>query len=90
MEVRDKVGRILQSSHLPHAFLFAGPQGVGKTSMARLVAKNAIVLMASKKGTLWAVRSLRAIAKGNFLDVLEIDAASNRGIDDIRDLKGKS
>jgi len=89
MEVRDKVGRILQSNHLPHAFLFAGPRGVGKTSMARLVAKSLNCPNVQKGEPCGQCEVCRAIAKGNFLDILEIDAASNRGIDDIRDLKEK-
>ncbi len=89
VEVRDKVGRILQSNHLPHAFLFAGPRGVGKTSMARLVAKSLNCPNAKKGEPCGQCEVCQAIARGDFLDVLEIDAASNRGIDDIRDLKEK-
>jgi len=89
VEVRDKVEKILQSNHLPHAFLFTGPRGVGKTSMARLVAKSLNCPNAKKGEPCGQCEVCRAITRGNFLDVLEIDAASNRGIDDIRDLKEK-
>lgn len=90
-EVGDKLSSILSTPTPPHALLFTGPKGLGKTSSARIVAK--IVNCEHRtKGLLEpcnkCVQCL-SITNGTNLDVLEIDAASNRGIDEIRDLKEK-
>jgi DNA polymerase-3 subunit gamma/tau len=74
-------GRVAQ------AYLFAGPRGVGKTSVARILAK---ALNCSEGPTVkpcGVCDNCRAIAAGNDTDVLEIDGASNRGIDDVRELR---
>lgn len=73
--VREQLKKILSAKDIPHAFLFAGPKGTGKTSSARLLAKE-----------LNGADNAQAIAKGTSADVIEMDAASNRKIDDIRDL----
>lgn len=65
---------------LSHAYLFAGPRGTGKTSTARLVAK-ALTCQNEAMGEM--------ADAGNLVDIIEIDAASNRGIDEIRDLREK-
>jgi len=88
-EARQALKRILSSAPFPHALLLAGPRGIGKTSAARIIAKS---LNCQKKkpdsiDPCNRCSSCLAIDKGAFLDVLEIDAASNRGIDDIRQLK---
>lgn len=73
-----------------HAYFFSGPRGSGKTTTARLLAKALNCLNLGKDGEPCdKCESCEAIKKGRYLDVLEIDAASNRGIDDIRDLREK-
>lgn len=76
---------------IPHAFLFTGPKGLGKTSTARILAK-AINCTNRKTDEIEPCNkcdSCKSINSGSNLDVLEIDGASNRGIDEIRDLREK-
>jgi len=92
---REMLTKILQKENIPHAFLFSGPKGTGKTSTARIIAKilNCEKRTAAEKGKpLSTVPCSRcqnciAIAQNRFLDVIELDAASSRGIDDIRSLR---
>lgn len=96
-QVRIKLSSILLAKELSHAFLFTGPKGLGKTSAARIVAKivnceKRPVRQAQGKQSIEPCNKCEqcaSTAQGRNFDVLEIDAASNRGIDEIRDLREK-
>lgn len=78
----------LKEGHIGHAYLFSGPRGCGKTSAARLVAKGLNCQNHEAEGEpCGECGACTAIARGEHLDVIEIDGASNRGINEIRDLK---
>ena len=89
--VRESLTASLKSGKLPHAYLFVGPRGAGKTSAARIMAAAVNCKKNEKKvaepcGKCDVCLQIR---KGRAIDVLEMDAASHRGIDDIRDLRNK-
>jgi DNA polymerase-3 subunit gamma/tau len=90
--VREKLTAVLSSQNKPHAFLFTGPKGLGKTSSARIVAKVLNCLVPEDKRVhkiepCNTCEACVAITNGSYIDVVEIDGASNRGIDEIRELK---
>lgn len=88
--VRESLGKIVASGEIPHAFLFSGPKGTGKTSAARILAKVVNCLGNEKKygEPCNKCNQCKSITKGSNIDVIELDAASHRGIDDVRALRG--
>ena len=81
----------LRENKLSHAYLFTGPRGVGKTTIARLIAKGVNCLNSQDvtDNPCGVCENCREISQGISMDMIEIDAASNRGIDEIRELKEK-
>ncbi len=73
--ITDILLRALQSDRIAHAYLLTGPRGVGKTSVARILAHE--------------INKLPYDEESNHLDIIEIDAASNNGVEDVRDLREK-
>ncbi|HZZ85396.1 MAG TPA: DNA polymerase III subunit gamma/tau [Anaeromyxobacteraceae bacterium] len=76
----------LKSGQLAHAFLFTGPRGVGKTTSARLVAKALNCVKGPTATPCGECAPCVEIAEGRCVDVVEIDAASNNGVDNVRDI----
>jgi len=77
----------IRTGRLAHAYIFGGPRGVGKTSVARIFAKAINCTQGEPGIPCNQCRSCREITVGNSVDVQEIDGASNRGIDEIRELR---
>ncbi|MHB9111036.1 MAG: DNA polymerase III subunit gamma/tau [Thermoleophilia bacterium] len=79
----------IDSGKISHAYLFAGSRGTGKTSTAKLLAKALDCVDGPTSTPCGKCDSCLSISAGTSLDVIEMDAASNRGIDDIRDIRDK-
>jgi DNA polymerase-3 subunit gamma/tau len=89
--VRKTLSEMVKANNLAHAYLLTGPRGAGKTSTARVLAR---VVNCEKNGEKLGepcneCSACTSILNGGAMDVIEIDAASNRGIDDVRELKEK-
>ncbi len=78
----------IKEEHIAHAYLFSGPRGTGKTTIAKLLAKG-INCTSNKEKPCGECPNCVAIARGNHPDVVEIDAASNNGVDEVRELVDK-
>lgn len=77
----------IKSGKIPHAYLFTGPRGVGKTSLARILSKAVNCVQGPTADPCEVCENCVAINNNSFVDVIEIDAASTRGIDDIKELR---
>ena len=81
------LSRAVTSGQTSHAYLFTGPRGTGKTSTAKILARALNCAEGPTLKPCGVCDSCRSISDGSSMDVFEIDAASNRGIDEIRDLR---
>jgi DNA polymerase-3 subunit gamma/tau len=81
--------RAIETDRVSHAYLFSGPRGTGKTSTAKVLAMGLNCEKGPTPEPDGSCESCRAIVNNSSIDVLEMDAASNRGIDEIRDLRDK-
>jgi len=91
LDVSDKLKSLIKAKEMPQSFLFSGPKGAGKTSAARIFARTINCLeIGENKEACGKCENCKEIAENRSMDIIEMDAASNRGIEDVRNLKEKA
>ncbi len=85
--VKEPLLKAIREGRLAHAYLFSGPRGVGKTTLARLLAQG--VVCQAQDPPCGACEACRMVREGTHPDVVEIDAASHNSVEDVRDLREK-
>lgn len=90
VDVAEKLKKYLSGKEIPQSFLFAGPKGAGKTSAARILARVINCENKNDGEACGVCDDCKDVLSGRSMDVIEMDAASNRGIEDVRNLKEKA